>query len=176
MTVKKANPDYSSSAVNLYVVLPDVEKALEELRAIQDHMEEVEIEIDRHIPPDLREARSKLEITLHEQEQMLKSLIDHKGSWQDVEKGRYAVKQLKQSWTYNPEPFMTAPPDSLYGRVCPMVTGVLVDVKTLTELIKGNILNEDDLKKEGVIVPGKTTFAYVIKTGEKYAAEAEKEK
>ena len=71
---------------------------------------------------------------------------------------------------------MTAPPDSLYGRVCPMVTGVLVDVKTLTGLIRGKILNEDDLKDEGVIVPGKSTYGYIIKTGEANAAEAEKEK
>lgn len=165
MTIK-TNPDYSASAVNLHLALPEVKEALASLKRLEADLEETQEGIENLIPENLRVARDTLEEQIAQQQKFIKDLIDVKGSFQDVDQGIYAVKQLKQSWEYNPEVFLIAHPASTFGRVRNMVIKETVDVTALNGLIKGKILDEQDLKNEGVIVPGKQTFSYIIKTGE----------
>ena len=79
------------------------------------------------------------------------------GSYQDLDKGWYAVKQRKVSKSYNAEAF-----EKTYPQFAPAVIIKTVDTTKLNGLIKGGLLAEDDLVDVHIIKESES-FAYIIK-------------
>lgn len=156
--IKKKNVDYSNSAVNL--VNPDsVKIGLDSILILRDKLIEVQAKINECIPAELTLIENNLKAEMDRQITDLKGYIELDGSYQDLDRGWYAVKQRKVSKSYDAAVFKLAYP--LYA---PAVIIETMDTVKLGGLIKGGLIKEADLKTNGV-VEEKETFNYIIKVG-----------
>ena len=151
----KKNPDYSESAENLCNP-KSVEQMLGRLQLNWLHLQELKA--------TLRLKASEIVSEIEVQESLidkikndLKEAIDVDGSYQDIEKGIYAVKYRKISKTYDVDTFMAR-----YPQYTPAVVVQTVNVKALEGLIKGGLIIADDLKKQG-ITREEVSYAYYIR-------------
>lgn len=157
---KRANPDYSASAVNLINPL-EVSVSLTLLKKLQNDLALIEADIKLLLPLELISRRNKLQTKITEQEQGLKIAIETFGSYQDVEAGMYAVKQRKVSLSYDASCF-----ESHYPELSPAVLVKSVNVKSIEGLMKGGLLDKARLESEGVIKVSEA-FVYIIKVPDK---------
>ena len=152
----KKNPNYESSAVNLCNP-PEVRNDLLTLVDMRNDLAVLQTERDNLIPQELKDRIEICQKYITEQDQVLRIAIDEFGSFQDVESGQYAVKQRKVSRSYKAEPF-----EKSYPQFAPAVIIKAVDTIKIHGLIKGGLLNEPDLERDGVLVCTES-FSYIIK-------------
>lgn len=155
MTEKK-NMDYSKSAVNLTnpgELIPQ----LAVLLALKGSKEVITQEIQEAIPKELNQKLLDITAEIAKVEETIKETIEKFGSFQNVEKGVYALKQRKVSRSYDAGVFKLA-----YPTYAPAVIVETVDTVKLGGLIKGGLITEESLKINGV-VEEKESFQYIIK-------------
>ena len=154
--MEKKNPDFSASAVNL-TNPAIVQNYLTIYHADCQSLADLQAQAAACVPLDLQaEIRAYQEILAKDQRN-LRTLIDSDGSYQDIEKGIYAIKQRKVSVSYDPHLL----------RTCHRVEAELVIEETVNRtkiegLLKAKLLDAIALKAEG-ITRETETFAYIIK-------------
>src|SRR3990167_5132663 len=104
--VEKKNPDYSASAVML-TNPPQLGGLLKGLHCEQTAFDTLNKEVDACIPQGLKDNIAKVQKEIDISMKAIKSAIDLYGSYQDVDKGEYAVKQKRESINFKPELDMT---------------------------------------------------------------------
>lgn len=159
MTEKK-NIDYSKSAVNLTnpgELIPQ----LAVLLALKGSKEVITQEIQEAIPKELNQKLLDITAEISKVEETVKETIEKFGSFQNVEKGVYALKQRKVSVneSYNATKF-----EEKYPKFKDAVLTKVVNVPTLKALIKADQISEDGLITDGVLtVTREESFQYIIK-------------
>ena len=154
--MEKKNTDYSASAVKMVnsKVVADLMETLHVLRA--DYDEAIKTR-NASIPVELQTKVIETEAAVNGMADTIKSAIEQYGSYQDLDKGWYAVKQRKVSKSYDAPNFKLA-----YPQYAPAVIIETVDTTKLNGLIKGGLLTEDYLKTLDIIKESES-FAYIIK-------------
>lgn len=153
---EKRNTDYSKSAVNLTnpgELIPQ----LGVLLALKGSQEVITREIQEAIPKELNQKLLDITSEISKVETTIKESIEKYGSFQNVEKGIYALKQRKVTRSYDAGVFKLA-----YPQYSPAVIVETVDTVKLGGLIKGGLITEESLKINGV-VEEKESFQYIIK-------------
>ena len=160
MTTEKTrnNNDYTASAVNLNNPLT-VQEMLGVYLKTQAELEALQEEARKVIPAELSAAIAAASELLAVQKKTVQLSIDNFGSYQDIDNGHYAVKQRKVSEEYHVEPFK-----KLYPQYIPAVIVETINVKALEGLIKGKLLDRDELKNADIgIITENESFTYIIK-------------
>jgi len=153
-TRTKKPADYSNSAENLSNP-PEIGEKLKELHKTELRIVELEAWLGGECPEymELKETEQKVaELTAQ-----IKDMIDAQGSYQDTDLGWYAVKYRRVSKSYEAEPFM-----KFYPQYVPAVIVNAVNSDALGGLIKGGLITEDELRKNGVLKED-IKFAYHVK-------------
>ena len=150
---EKKNPDYSASAVNLCNP-PELGQRLMAYRDCQAKVRILEANLEA-LPEfqELQACQKKIANINAE----IRGMVDAQGSYQDIENGFYAVKQLKKTKLYSATNF-----ESCFPEYATAVLTKSINVPVLEGLIKGNLLNEDGLRRAHII-EDKETFAYIVK-------------
>ncbi len=149
----RRNIDYSASAVNL-VNPKEIEEKLivyhQKLMSLATLKEELEAE-----PQYQRVKNMQNEVAAIEKD--LYGLIDQFGSYQDLERGWYAVKQHRVNYIYDPTIFKKEFPEFAL-----VVIKEIVDMPRLQGLIKGGLIDTKDLFEKGTATEN-VTFAYIVR-------------
>ncbi|MET0039420.1 hypothetical protein [Dehalococcoides mccartyi] len=145
--VTKANPDYSESAFNL-----TNNTELAEMLNQRRYMEA------RILGTRTAAGLPIMEQELADLDIRIRQSIDTLGSFQDVETGRYAIKQRRQSITYSPDKVR-----EYLGKYAPAIIDEHVNEKVLTGLIKGGQISDEIIPQ--LVEDTRETFAYIIRTG-----------
>lgn len=93
---EKKNPNYEDSAVNLCNP-PEVKECLMAQRARIQLLANLEAEAQAYIPEEVKLTIAKLRDEIAAEDKSIRGYIDTFGSYQDPEKGEYAVKQTRES-------------------------------------------------------------------------------
>ena len=147
------NKDYSASAVNLCNP-PELKLSLEHRQSFISHIGNLKALLEAY--PEWEELK-QAEQRLADLDESIRGLIDQHGSYQDLEKGEYALKQRRESIIYKPELVRQyAPP-----RVASFVLVESVDSKALDALVKVGQIESEVARQCGEV---KETFAFIINT------------
>ena len=152
---EKKNPDYSQSAVNL-TNPPQVEGLLRELQNCQTAAIQLRNQADTLIPDELKGKIKRAEELGSKLSSEIRQAIDELGSYQDVDKGWYALKQRRESILYKPELVRQYAP----SKVASFVIIESVDSKALDALVKAGQVSPEEAKRCGEV---KESFAYIIR-------------
>jgi len=152
---EKKNPDYTQSAWKL-TNSEVVAGLMLELRQVQAQIAITNEEIKNSIPSELTFKLDGLQGRLSGLDKDIRQAIDQHGSYQDFDNGIYAVKQRRESITYQPMLVRRLLPEN----VASLVLVESVDTKKLDGLIKGGIVTQEQAKACGEV---KETYAYIIK-------------
>ncbi len=152
---KRKNTDYSQSAVML-TNPPQVMDLLTKYHRLGNEIEKIQLEIDDCIPRALVEKRDAIQQELSETNKTLRQAIDEFGSYQNLDYGEYAVKQKRESITY--QAVLTK--KVLEPKLAGLVIVESVDGKALDGLVKGGLVTALQARECGEV---KETFAYIIK-------------
>jgi hypothetical protein len=155
MTTKKANPDYSASAVNL-TNPPEVQELLMAQLNRQAALVVLKDQADACIPDALKREIGELEAAITIENTSIKGYIDTFGSYQNVDTGMYGVKQRRESITYKPELVRQYAP----SKVASFVLVESVDQKAMDAMLKTGQLSPEQAKQCGEV---KESFAYIIR-------------
>lgn len=155
--VMKTNVDYSNSAVNL-TNPPQVVESLLAQRERQLRLADLQDKMNACIPNELKVELANLQKEIATENEGIKGYIDTFGSYQDLERGMYAVKQRKVSVSYDPQIFRVQ-----YPAYAPAVIKETVDTAKITGLIKGGLLTPEDLENKGVSMKSES-YSYIIRT------------
>lgn len=151
----RKNNDYTASAVNL--TNHEVYKGMfENLRHWQENKGKLESELktkNAELYSLLDNCDKEINIVMSD----IRLSIDQYGSYQDLERGDYAIKQSTISKSYDAQAFKDN-----YIKLAPAVIVETVNEKALLGLIKGGLLTEKDLKEKGVTQEAES-FRYIIK-------------
>ncbi len=153
----KKNPDYSASAINL-TNPPEVKDLLLAQKNRLFDLSKLQEKIDACIPLGLQAELECLQNEITTEDKGIRGYIDTFGSFQDVERGLYAIKQRKLSVSYDAASF-----ESHYPELAPAVLVKSVNIKAIEGLVKGGLLDKACLEAEDVIKVSES-FAYIIKT------------
>lgn len=154
----RKNTDYSNSAVNL--TNPSaLRELLEKYHLAQTRIQNVNDKIKAAVPQILFDELAVEQDFVGRVTDEMKRVIEAEGSYQDIELGQYALKQRKVSVSYDAARF-----EYLYPQYAPAIIVKAVDAAKLKGLIKGGLLNEEDLKHPEVGIAKETeSFAYIIR-------------
>jgi len=152
--VEKKNPDYSASAVNL-TNHEDVKEALDELHGSQKYLAHLQVVLKER-NEELMAEIDAVAGTISGLAQNIRTLIDTHGSYQDIEAGAYAVKQMRKTVSY--EPALVR--DNLDVKCAAMVIIESVDKVSLGRLVKAGIVSQEQADLCGI---AKIDYAYIIK-------------
>lgn len=161
--MEKKNTDYSASAVKM-VNPPEVQSMLETYHLTATRVKELQAKMDALIPQNLKDELTAEVLTMGAEVDSIKDVINQLGSYQDLDKGWYAVKQRKVSVTYNAGIF-----EELYPAFAPAIIIKAVDTTKLKGLIKGGLITEEELRKPlsskggASVITESESFAYIIK-------------
>ncbi len=159
----KKNTDYTASAFFEAKNEPGIQNPQEVINLYllrerqQQEAEALNKQIEACVPLELLMQHKAALETLAATENELRTAIQIFGNYQDVEQGRYALRQKRETKQYSAENFETCFPE--------YATAVLtksVNVAVLDGLIKGGLLNEEGLKRANILTT-KSTFAFIIK-------------
>ncbi len=151
MTEKK-NPDYSASAVML-TNSPCIKPSLDLYHKLL--IERGEFEMLLEDAPYYKELQ-RVNKEIADCTASIKVLIDEQGSYQDVVLGEYAVKQRRESMTYQPGLVRQYLPVQYH----PVLMVESVNAKALEGLLKGGLITPEQARQCGEV---KEAFAYIIK-------------
>jgi len=149
---KKKNPDYSATAVNLSNP-PQVKEALDKLHEIQGTIAMLEKQ-QRQLNPGLAADLDALKVSEGEKVTAIRNLIDHFGSYQDTEKGEYALVYVRRTAQYNAYAFEARYPDH-----AKIVIVKQVNAEAIKGLVKGKLLSQDELERANADGPAVITYA-----------------
>ncbi len=152
---EKKNPDYSASAVML-TNPPQVTELLTKFRNEGNALSVINNLIDEAIPKEMKDKRDSIEKRHIETAAVLRQAIDEFGSYQDPDKGEYALKQKRESILYKPELVRQYAP----SKVASFVIIESVDSKGLDALLKAGQITPEVARQCGEV---KESFAYIIK-------------
>jgi hypothetical protein len=152
-TKSRKATDYSASAVNL-VNPPEVLDAILRFRAMQTDIDNLDATLHAYPEYEQMIVMQQEMATLRKEAQ---ELIEKYGSYQDLEKGWYGIKQRAVSKSYNAQAFKLT-----YPQFTPAVIIETVNEKALQGLIKGNLLTDTDLKTRG-ITQETESYRFIIK-------------
>lgn len=148
---KKANPDYTESAVNLCNP-PEVQAALN----LYYQLEKEKVELAEKLEAtELFKEYSKLLKKVQEQYEKVKEAVKAHGSYQDTENGAYAIQQRRLSITFIPEQARIHIPAYSEALIEEVVNG-----KKVAGLLKGGLITEEQVK---AMSETKETFAFIVK-------------
>ncbi len=155
----KKNIDYSNSAVNL-TNPPQLRDALSRLHNAISRVNDLQAKIDVAIPPELSIAKSAECAIIDMLHADIRAWIEAYGSYQDVEKGVYALKQRKVSVSYNAVAF-----EAYYPQYAPAIIIKAIDTVKLKGLIKGGLMTEEELLTGHAppVAKENENFTYIIK-------------
>ena len=154
MTEKK-NPDYAASAVML-TNPPQVEALLIKFRNEGNALSSISALINEAIPQTLKDQRDSIEKRHIETAEELHKAIDEFGSFQNPDKGEYALKQRRESIIYQPALVRQYLPVQYH----PVLMVESVNTKALEGLLKGNLITPVQARQCGEV---KESFAYIVK-------------
>ena len=154
---EKKKADYTNSAENLCNP-GEVMDLLVKLHSEESIKATFEDKLKEQCAELVDGIAKSLEVIAQIQKQ-IKEAVDQFGSYQDLETGEYAVKYRRMSKSYHVEPFLVK-----YSKYATAVVEQAINVKALEGLIKGGLLNEEDLKHPDIGVITETpTYAYYIR-------------
>lgn len=151
---KKKNPDYESSAVKL-VNSPQIRDFLVIIRETESTLIAQRAIAEACIPIEVKTRIAELEQAVNTQREGMKKLIDEFGSYQDIENGYYAVKQMRKTVAYEPKLVR----DNLDEKLAGMVIIEAVDKTKLAGLVKGGFITQEQADQCGI---AKISYAYII--------------
>lgn len=151
----KKNTDYSASAVNL-TNPREVISVLLEVRVSQAALIELQSQADAFIPETIKKLIKERLLMIENQTKKLKVSIDTYGSYQDTEKGEYALKQRRESITYRVDMVRAV----LDAKLASLVIVEEVDGKALDGLVKGKLVTSLQAKECGEV---KASYSYIIR-------------
>ena len=158
MTTEKKAPDYTNSAENLCNPA-EVREILLAQRARHKELDYLNEQAQAFIPDDIKDRINALQQEIALEAESLRGYIDTFGSYQDVEAGVYGVKYRRMMKSYHVEPFKLK-----YPKFVPAVVEETINVKALEGLIKGGLLNAEDLKHPDVgIITEIPQFAFYVR-------------
>ncbi len=152
---EKRNPDYSASAVML-TNPPQVMVDLETIKGLNLQITDLRERIESLVPKELRDTLTSLQKDLDAASKGIREDIDEFGSYQDPDKGEYALKQKRESILYKPELVRQYAP----SKVASFVIIESVDNKGLDALLKAGQITPEVARQCGEV---KESFAYIIK-------------
>lgn len=158
MTTETKNKDYSKSAENLCnpAIIGEMLEQLDTTMCIKKSLNErIQELIPAEIKEDLERAEQEIQMITNE----IELLIDTQGSYQDLERGFYAIKQRRESITYNVQKTR----NSLEDKLAEMVVEETVNKGKMEGLIKGGFITAEQARGCADI---KETFSTIIKAGE----------
>jgi predicted transcriptional regulator len=153
----KKNNDYSASAVNLNNNIT-VKELLDSLHTYQRNEAEIQQQVKASIPKELLDQVTAIQDRIKTITDDLKKAVDELGSFQDVEKGEYAVKMRVCHVDYDAEAF-----EKHYPGYAPAVIDIqkTINKVSLKGLIKAEKITEDALKQANITTE-KNTYRYII--------------
>lgn len=152
-TKTKANPNYAETAYQLNNS-PTVKEALDAYHTCHALTEEALRELEKL--PVYQQYQDAIGVE-DAAKNLVRDAIDQYGSYQDVEAGEYAVRQVRHKKDYHAEPFMEN-----FPKYAPAVIEQTVNEHALMGLVKGKLIEEDELVSNGVITTSET-YAYIVK-------------
>jgi len=153
--MNKSNPDYSASAV----MLTNPGKVMVQyaiLKVQQTKMAYLQGQAEASIPQELRDEIFETQKLIETKNKELREAIDELGSYQNVEAGEYAVKQMRK--TVNYEPALAR--DNLDPKCAAMVIVESVDKVALNRLVKAQMVTQEEADLCGI---AKIDYAYIIR-------------
>lgn len=144
--------DFTESAVNLSNP-PEVGEKLTDLSQVEVEVRDLEATLEENETYKLLREKLQLVETIKAQ---IKDMVDALGSYQDIEKERYAIKYARKSKVYNLEPFMKHFPK--FVELCVKQT---IDVTALEGQVKGKLITEEELEKKGVLEYSESYAFYI---------------
>lgn len=147
--------DYSNSAIALNNPI-ELESLLQQLAILQEKQLAANKELQEKNPEIFKriEETTLAMVTLKKD---IQDVVDRLGSYQDLERGRYALKQKRVSLDYKPALVKVAIPANLL----PAVIIESVNVKALEGLHKGGLVTREQMEASA---EAKESYAYIIKT------------
>lgn len=149
----KANPNYELSAVNLSNP-PEVKVLLDDYTALQGEIDNLDAVL-RAMPEYEQLTASQQNLAGLRKE--IEQAVDKYGSYQDMDTGRYGLKQRAVTIRYEVGDF-----ERIYPQYAPAVLVKSINPDALKGLIKGGLLLEEGLRRIGVIQE-KESYRYIIK-------------
>ena len=156
-TETKKAPDYTASAENLCNP-PEVFELLNKLHEEQKHLE-LQQELLRSQNEELCKQIATTSQIIAELEKDIKQAVETYGSFQDIDLKLYAVKYRRMSKSYDVGQFKRL---FKYEKYVPAVVIETINEKALQGLIKGGLINEEELKRDEVITET-PSFAFYIR-------------
>jgi hypothetical protein len=154
--------DYAKSAVNLQSS-PIIKEKLEQLKAIQEQIGEYRRQMEELIPADLKAAGLSETEKFFNLQSQIKALIETEGSYQDLENNLYAIKQKKVTKSYDTtSQFAVSRFKDCFPKFANAVIVRSLDTQTLSGLVRGELINEDDLQKVGILIET-PSYTYIVK-------------
>lgn len=153
--VDKKNPDYAASAVML-TNSPQVEGLLRELQNYQVAVNQLRNQADALVPDELKSKIQRAEEQASKLSKDIRQSIDEFGSYQDIDKGWYAIKQKRESISYKPELVRQYAP----SKVASFVLIESVDSKAMDAMLKSGQLTPVVARQCGIV---EEKFAYIIR-------------
>ena len=148
--------NYSESAVNL-TNAEEIKAKLVDLEGYQINLAVAQADAEQCIPEDIKKRIADNALVVGSLKEEIRALIDLLGSYQDMEAGRYAVKQRRVSVSYDAIKFEAA-----FPLLSPAVIVKTVNPAALKGLIKGGLVSETELSIKQVSQESES-FAYIIK-------------
>lgn len=154
---KRKNPDYAASAFKL--TNPEEVKVLMDARKdLLTRKQMLEFQLQQ-ANKAFFDAITELVGKLSSLDDKLRLTIENYGSYQDTEAGTYAVKQRCITYNYDPKAFKMN-----FPQFAPAVIVEAVDTRAIEGLIKGKLLDRENLIGLGVCLP-KEAYTFIIKNG-----------
>ena len=152
---EKRNPDYSGSAV-LLTNPPQVMELLAQYHGEQKVLSMLREKADASVPQGIKDGIALHTKMMTDIDKAIHQAIDEFGSYQDIDKGEYALKQKRESIIYKPELVRQYAP----SKVASFVLVESVDSKALDALVKAGQLTPVEARQCGEV---KESFAYIIR-------------
>lgn len=147
--------DFTESAVNLCNP-PELKELLEKLATEKETMQKLTDELHAS-NTELAQKIVDQQSAVSDIEQLIRETVEEKGSYQDTEAERYAVKYKRKTAAYgNVEAFKKKFPK--FAELCITES---IDVNALKGQIKGKLITEEDLEKAGVLTYDESFAFYV---------------
>ena len=154
--------DFTKSAEKLSnpeevkTILDYLHQAEAQLKTMQDQLEEANKELVEAIRIKQNEVEALLVDLKGDAKKGIVGAIEKYGSYQDTELQHYAVRYRRMIKSYHVEPFK-----KWYEKYCTAVVEEAINVKALEGLVKGKLIEQEELKKKGVIQE-KPEYSYYV--------------
>lgn len=148
--------DFTDSAVKLCNP-PEVKAQLEQLSAERAELQKLQDEY-KQLNPELADKIIAMSEKVAEREQMIRETVEEKGSYQDVENERYAVKYARKTALYDNLPSFK----KNFPKFVELCVKETLDVNALKGQIRGKLITEAELERTKVLTY-ETGFAFYVR-------------